>query len=99
MIDSPPKPKSCAPVPKNARPTPCPESPRSWDIGGPADWPREGRSGDKIRFKDLRGKSRLLEIERAMATGTWATTRATAYLDQGEPLCRELARPSALYGP
>lgn len=63
-----------------------PEPPPSPAAGGlrvPGDWLAGTRSGDGVRFTDLRGRSRLLELGNAVGNGRWATAAQTAYLGCG----------------
>ena len=49
----------------------------------PGEWLAGTRSGDGIRFTDLRARSRLLEVGSAVGAGRWATSTQTAYLGCG----------------
>jgi len=44
------------------------------------------RTGDAFRFTDLRGKSRILELESPLGQSRWATATQTAYLRAGTVL-------------
>ena len=46
----------------------------------------QARSGDTLQFTDLRGKSRILEVERSYGRSRWATATQTAYLRAGAVL-------------
>jgi len=43
----------------------------------------QARSGDRLRFTDLRSKSRTLTLENALGYSRWATATQTAYLRAG----------------
>ena len=45
------------------------------------------RSGDRLKFIDLRGKSRTLELEKHVGPNRWAACKDTVYLAAGAP-CR-----------
>jgi pyruvate kinase len=49
----------------------------------PRDWLAGTHSGDGIRFTDLRGRSRTLELGSAVGGSRWATSARTAYLGCG----------------
>lgn len=44
------------------------------------------RSGDRLKFIDLRGKSRTLELEKHVGVNRWAASRDTVYLAAGGAL-------------
>ena len=44
------------------------------------------RTGDCLTFTDLRGKSRVLEVQKALGESRWATATQTAYLRAGSVL-------------
>ena len=52
----------------------------------PRAWLEHLRSGDKIRFKDERGKPRTLKVVGEMGDGRWAECKSTAYLGTGRKL-------------
>ena len=52
----------------------------------PAALLAEARAGDTLRFRDLRGKSRVLEVRDAHGRSRWATAAQTAYLSPAEEL-------------
>jgi pyruvate kinase len=65
------------------------ERPRD-PVGGylrlPAELLAKIRTGDRIRFKDLRHKSRVLEIQSENGRSRLATSNQTVYLSTGAPL-------------
>ena len=55
----------------------------------PAEWLTEVRSGERIHFKDARGKRRVLEVIGGSKTGRWARCSQTAYVTPGTILLRD----------
>jgi pyruvate kinase len=55
----------------------------------PAEWLTEVRSGERIHFKDARGKRRVLEVIGGSNTGRWARCSQTAYVTPGTILLRD----------
>ena len=55
----------------------------------PADWLSEVRSGERIHFKDARGKRRVLEVVGGSDQGRWARCSQTAYVTPGTVLMRD----------
>lgn len=55
----------------------------------PAEWLTEVRSGERIHFKDARGKRRVLEVIGGTKTGRWARCSQTAYVTPGTILLRD----------
>lgn len=41
------------------------------------------RSGDRLKFTDLRGKSRTVEVQKPVGPGRWAASKETVYLAAG----------------
>ncbi len=54
----------------------------------PAAWLGEIKSGERIHFRDARGKRRVLEVVGGDETGRWAQCNQTAYLTRGTTLTR-----------
>ena len=54
----------------------------------PADWLDEVKSGERIHFKDARGKRRVLEVVGSHEAGRWARCSQTAYVTAGTVLLR-----------
>jgi pyruvate kinase len=52
----------------------------------PAEWIRRARRGERLRFTDMRGKRRILELGSAAAGGRWASAGQTAYVREGRAL-------------
>ena len=63
-----------------------PPGPADGCVHVPQSWLRRARRGDRLTFTDLRGKSRVLELERRVAAGRWAVARQAAYLNEGSAL-------------
>ena len=55
----------------------------------PAEWLTEVRSGERIHFKDARGKRRVLEVIGGSETGRSARCSQTAYVTPGTILLRD----------
>ncbi len=55
----------------------------------PAEWLTEVRSGERIHFKDARGKRRVLEVIGGSKSGRWARCSQTAYVTPGTILLRD----------
>ncbi|MGA7872418.1 MAG: pyruvate kinase [Candidatus Binatus sp.] len=60
-----------------------------------AQWLAEVRPGERVHFKDARGKRRLLEVAGGDETGRWAHSSQTAYLTPGIVLLRDDAGSGA----
>ncbi len=54
----------------------------------PADWLDAVKSGERIHFKDARGKRRVLEVVGSHEAGRWARCSQTAYVTAGTVLLR-----------
>jgi len=54
----------------------------------PAQWLDEVKTGERIHFKDARGKRRVLEVAGAGEAGRWARCSQTAYVTAGTVLLR-----------
>jgi pyruvate kinase len=54
----------------------------------PAAWLNELKSGERIHFKDVRGKRRILEVVGTGEGGRWAQCSQTSYLTAGTVLIR-----------
>ena len=54
----------------------------------PADWLDEIKAGERIHFKDARGKRRVLEVVGSHEAGRWARCSQTAYVTAGTVLLR-----------
>lgn len=61
----------------------------------PAEWLSEVRSGERIHFKDARGKRRVLEVVGGSDQGRWARCSQTAYVTPGTVLLRDDAEIDA----
>jgi pyruvate kinase len=57
----------------------------------PGDWLAKLAVGDRIRFRDARGSSRLLDVVKGVGTGWWVQSSRTAYVTTGTAL--NLSRP------
>jgi len=53
------------------------------------EWLAEVRPGERIHFKDARGKRRVLEVVGRSKTGRWARCSQTAYVTPGTVLLRD----------
>jgi len=53
-----------------------------------SDWLNGLEAGDRVRFKDVRGASRVWRIREVTADGCWAESKKTAYIANGTVLCR-----------
>jgi pyruvate kinase len=60
-----------------------PPTPAAGCLRVPGDWLASTRSGDGVRFTDLRSRSRLLEFGSAVGSSRWATSAQTVYLGCG----------------
>jgi len=54
-----------------------------------AQWLAEVRAGERIHFKDARGKRRVLEVVGGSEKGRWARCSQTAYVTPGTALVRD----------
>jgi pyruvate kinase len=63
-----------------------PPAPAAASLRVPGEWLAEARSGDGIRFTDLRGRSRTLEVDSDVGSSRWATSARTVYLGCGTQL-------------
>jgi len=63
-----------------------PPSPAAASLRIPGEWLADVRNGDGIRFTDLRGRSRTLELGSAVGSSRWATSARTVYLGCGTQL-------------
>ena len=54
-----------------------------------AEWLAEVRSGERLHFKDARGKRRVLEVVGGSDKGRWARCIQTAYVTPGTVLVRD----------
>ena len=54
-----------------------------------AEWLAEVRSGERVHFKDARGKRRVLEVVGGSDKGRWARCIQTAYVTPGTVLVRD----------
>jgi len=54
------------------------------EVGG--EWLLRARKADRLRFTDLRGKSRMLELRAHAPGGRWASGAKSAYLAEGRKL-------------
>lgn len=66
----------------------CPEAPGPADAELPlidAPW-REAVPGDRVEFRDSRGRRRSMRVVETTPRGLWAETRRTAYVVAGTPL-------------
>ena len=54
-----------------------------------AEWLAEVRSGERVHFKDARGKRRVLEVVGGSDRGRWARCSQTAYVTPGTVLLRD----------
>ena len=61
----------------------------------PAEWLSEVRSGERVHFKDARGKRRVLEVVGGDDKGRWARCSQTAYVTPGTILLRDDASSDA----
>ncbi|MGA6971956.1 MAG: pyruvate kinase [Candidatus Binatus sp.] len=61
----------------------------------PAEWLSEVRSGERVHFKDARGKRRVLEVVGGGDKGRWARCSQTAYVTPGTILLRDDASSDA----
>ena len=63
-----------------------------------AEWLAEVRSGERVHFKDARGKRRVLEVVGGSDKGRWARCSQTAYVTPGTVLLRDDAKREAQVG-
>ena len=61
----------------------------------PAAWLARVRSGERVHFKDARGKRRVLEVVGSGDKGRWARCSQTAYITPGTVLLRDDAGSDA----
>ncbi len=61
----------------------------------PAAWLAKVRSGERVHFKDARGKRRVLEVVGSGDKGRWARCSQTAYITPGTVLLRDDAGSDA----
>ena len=54
-----------------------------------AEWLAQVRSGERVHFKDARGKRRVLEVVGTDGVGRWARCSQTAYVTPGTVLIRD----------
>ena len=68
-----------------------PEKAHHLPVIAPSEWLEELKAGQKIRFRDTRGKKRILELGSRVggAHGCWGESKSGAYLQAGTKLTLE----------